>query len=216
MRIQNNILAKSERRLLNLLCTWVPKHITPDHMTLVGLIGATAVLAGYGLSNYSRAFLWLAVAGYFLHWFGDSMDGSLARFRHIERPRYGYFTDHSTDALGNFMIMFGLGLSTYVRMDVSLFALCGYFLLSMYAFLLNKVLDTLQLSFIAFGPTELRLCLVAITLSMFCFGATWFSVMSLPFTIYDLVIGGAGAIFVTLFTWSCFGTSRQLRAEDRG
>ena len=94
-RIQENLLAKAERRLLNWLCARLPAAIKPDHLTAIGIVGAVMVLAGYAASASDRWWLWLAVGGYVIHWFGDSLDGSVARHRGIERPRYGYFLDHS-------------------------------------------------------------------------------------------------------------------------
>ncbi len=91
----------------------------------------------------------------------------VARFRGIERPIYGYFVDHTVDALGNLIIMIGFGLTLYIRMDVSLFALLGYFLLCMYVFINNHLSGVFQLSFVGMGPTELRLCLVALNTWMF-------------------------------------------------
>src|SRR5688572_11914557 len=99
-RIQGNLLAVQERRLLTWICQRLPAWVTPDQLTVLALLGAVAVFAGYAGSNFDRNWLWLPVAGYIVHWFGDSLDGSLARFRAIERPRYGYFVDHSADVLG--------------------------------------------------------------------------------------------------------------------
>ena len=89
VRIQENVLARSERKLLNAICARLPGWVTPDMMTFVGMVGAVLVFAGYLLSNLGEDWLFLAIAGYAVQWFGDSTDGSLARFRKIERPRYG-------------------------------------------------------------------------------------------------------------------------------
>ena len=94
-RIQENVLARSERRLLTWLCARLPGWVTPDLLTYLGLVGALLVFGGYIGTNHSAEWLWLSIVGYAVHWFGDSLDGSLARFRKIERPRYGYFLDHS-------------------------------------------------------------------------------------------------------------------------
>ena len=120
-RIQQNILAVSERRLLTWLASRMPPSVTPDRLTSIGFIGAALVAAGYALSAFYVGWLWLSVVAYFINWFGDSLDGSLARFRKIERPKFGYFIDHSTDALGNMLIVLGLGLSPFLRMVVALF-----------------------------------------------------------------------------------------------
>ena len=110
-RIQENLLARAERRVLNRLCAALPAWVTPDMLTFTGMFGAVLVLAGYLASNLSPEWLWLSVGGYCVHWFGDSLDGSLARFRKIERPRYGYFLDHSCDGLATTMILAGIGFN---------------------------------------------------------------------------------------------------------
>src|SRR3546814_2933639 len=119
IRIQENVLAKSERRLLQWLCKRMPPWVTPDILTATGLVGAALTFTGYSASNLSAEWLWLAIAGYLVQWFGDSMDGSLARFRQIERPSYGYFIDHSCAGLPTALIVWGMGLSTYWTMDRS-------------------------------------------------------------------------------------------------
>jgi archaetidylinositol phosphate synthase len=124
-RIQQNILAMAERRLLDWLCARVPAKVTPDLMTATGVLGWVAVAAGYALSPFHLVWLWLAIVGFCINWFGDSLDGSLARFRKTERPNFGYFIDHSLDAIGNFAIALGLAASSFVRLDVALFAICG-------------------------------------------------------------------------------------------
>jgi phosphatidylglycerophosphate synthase len=156
-RSQQNFLAKSERRLLTWLCKKMPRWVTPDMLTATGVTGAGIIFIGYASSAINSSWLWLAIAGYFLHWFGDSMDGSLARFRQIERPAFGYFIDHSCDGFATFLIVAGMGLSPYVRLDAALFALVGYLLLFVHAVLAVRVLGELKLSYMAAGPTELRL-----------------------------------------------------------
>ena len=110
-RIQQNLLAASERRLLNWMCARMPRWVTPDLLTALGMVGAFAIFAGYAASGLHVGWLWLSIAGYAVQWFGDSMDGSLARFRHIERPSYGYFIDHSCDGLATLLILAGMGAS---------------------------------------------------------------------------------------------------------
>jgi phosphatidylglycerophosphate synthase len=196
-RIQENVVAAYERRLLNWICPRLPGWVTPDKLTILGLIGATIILAGYAASAIDRNWLWLSVAGYLVHWFGDSLDGSLARFRSIERPRYGYFVDHSADVLGVLFILGGLGLSPFLRLDVALVALAGYYMLAAHAFLSARVVGELKLSYIAAGPTELRLILIGLTVAMYVFGNSGSRFMGLgPF---DLVVGGVGLLLMLLF-----------------
>src|SRR5436190_260097 len=211
-RIQQNVLAVQERRLLNWLCPRLPAWVTPDQLTLLALAGAVVIFAGYAASSSNPNWLWASVGGYFVHWFGDSLDGSLARFRAIERPRYGYFVDHSADALGTMFIVGGIGVSPYVRLDVSLIALAGYYLMSIHAFLSAKVVDELRLSYVAAGPTELRLILIALTLSMYFFGQLGAVVVGLsPF---DLFVGAVGLLLICLFVFQTLVTARRLEHSD--
>jgi phosphatidylglycerophosphate synthase len=206
-RIQANLLAKAERRALTWMCARLPARVTPDGLTALGLLGAVIIFAGYALSAVHPAWLWVVVAGFVVHWLGDSLDGSLARFRQIERPDFGYFIDHSTDGLANLLILAGLGLSPFVRLDVALFTLAGYFLLSIHAFLAARVVGDMRLSYLAAGPTELRLVLIALTLSMFAFGAL---PVTNGLTAFDLVVGGVGLVLVVLFVIQTLSTAREL------
>ena len=211
-RIQQNLLAVSERRLLTWLCGRMPTWVTPDFLTVTGMIGAAAIFAGYAASIYGAVWLWLAIGGYAVQWFGDSMDGSLARFRKIERPRFGYFIDHSCDGFATLLIMAGIGLSPYVRLDVALLALTGYLLLAIHAFLSAKVLNELKLSYSAFGPTEIRLVLIALTLAMMALGSEpeFFGALSG----FDLVVGGSGLVLIALFVIQTLVTGRRLARDE--
>jgi phosphatidylglycerophosphate synthase len=214
-RIQTNILARRERDFINWLCYHMPRAVTPDRLTGLGVVGAGIVLAGYIGSRFDPAFFWLATAGFLVHWFGDSLDGSLARYRRVERPRYGYFLDHSVDAVCNFMIMVGLGLSAYVRLDVALFVLLGYFMLCMYVFLYNHVSGTFQLTFMAMGPTELRIGLILINGWMFFGGPSKILVGESIFSAYDILLSGVAVLFVSLFMMNMVKVMAKLRQEDR-
>ncbi|MES2174295.1 MAG: CDP-alcohol phosphatidyltransferase family protein [Pseudomonadota bacterium] len=212
-RIQQNILAVAERHLLNWLCAHMPRWVTPDMLTALGMVGAFAIFVGYAGSNWGVDWLWLAIAGYALQWFGDSLDGSLARFRHIERPSYGYFIDHSCDGLATLLILAGMGASPYIRMDVALVALAGYLLLSIHAYLSARVLGEFKLSYLAAGPTELRLLLIGLTIAMMLLGYApgWFGAVSG----FDLFVGVIGAILVLLFIGQTLTTAKRLALAER-
>jgi phosphatidylglycerophosphate synthase len=212
MRIQRNMLAHGERRLLTWLCARLPAFVTPDGLTALGFAGAVAIGAGYALSGAGTAWLWLSMAGYVIQWFGDSLDGSLARYRKIERPNYGYFIDHSTDALANLIFMIGLGLSPFVRLDVALFGVASYMLLSVHTFLAVRVRGEMNLTYLAGGPTELRILLMAMTACMMAFGplpSFWPGV-----SIYDLFIGALALILVGIFIVHTASMARRLRHLD--
>ena len=211
-RIQQNFLARSERQLLTWLCAHMPRQVTPDLLTLLGLIGALMTFIGYTASNVGASWLLLAILGYVIQWFGDSMDGSLARYRRIERPSYGYFIDHSSDGLVTLLILAGIGLSPYVTMDVALVALAGYLLLSIHAYLSARVLGEFKLSYLSAGPTELRLMLIALTVMMMVLGdkpglfGRWSG--------FDIFVGTVGVILIILFVGQTLVTGRRLAAHE--
>ena len=210
-RIQKNLVAIQERRLLNWICPRLPAWVTPDKLTILALIGAAMILAGYAGSVVDRNWLWLSVAGYLVHWFGDSLDGSLARFRSIERPRYGYFVDHSADVLGALLILVGLGVSPYIRLDVALVALAGYYMLAAHSFLTARVAGELKLTYASAGPTELRIFLIGLTVAMYAFGHP--GPQFEGFGAYDIVVGTAGAVLILLFLVHTAKMARQLAQQ---
>lgn len=212
-RIQQNWLAAGERRILNWLCAHMPRAITPDILTAIGMIGAVMVFIGYVASNWGVAWLTVSLVGYAVQWFGDSLDGSLARWRRIERPSYGYFIDHSCDGLANLLIVAGIGLSPFVTMDVAMIALAGYLLMSIHAFLSARVVGELRLSYLAAGPTELRLMLIGMTVMMWVLGPDrgLFGRISG----FDLFVGTIGAILILLFVIQTMATGRRLAAQER-
>jgi len=211
-RIQRNYLAEGERALLTWLCRRMPAWVKPDLLTAIGLIGAAMTFTGYVASNQAPGWLLLAIAGYVVNWFGDSLDGSLARFRRIERPSYGYFIDHSCDGLATLLILSGMGLSPYVTMDVAMVALAGYLLLSIHAFLSARVLGELKLSYLAAGPTELRIMLIVLTAVMLRLGSGpgLFGRISG----FDMFVGTVAGILVILFVGQTLVTGRRLARMD--
>ncbi len=211
-RIQENLLARSERRLLNWFCARMPDWVVPDVLTAFGMFGALMVFAGYVASAMSDGWLWLSIAGYFIQWFGDSMDGSLARFRKTERPRYGYFLDHSCDGLATTLVVAGIGLSEYVKLEVALIALVGYLLLSIHAFISVRVLGELKLSYLNAGPTELRLILITMTLAMIAAGSE--KAIFGMFTWFDVFVGAVGCLLILLFVLQTLATARRLAVDE--
>lgn len=192
----------------------MPPWVTPDRLTLLGMVGAFMIFVGYVASGLAASWLLLAIVGYVVQWFGDSMDGSIARYRHIERPSYGYFIDHSCDGLATLLILAGIGLSPFVTMNVALVALAGYLLLSIHAYLSARVLGEFKLSYLAAGPTELRLMLIALTVMMMVLGSGpgIFGALSG----FDVFVGAAGLILILLFIIQTITTGRRLARAERG
>src|SRR5271155_3256867 len=145
-----------ERPALAWLAANLPQWVAPDHLTGIGFVGAVLTFIGYAASGSRADFLWIASLGFAIHWFGDSLDGTLARLRKIERPRYGYYLDNSIDCVAQLMLAFGIGLSGYVRLDLCLLALVAYLLVSILSFLRANVSGVFQINYAAVGPTEVR------------------------------------------------------------
>lgn len=185
-RVNDILLGPLERPALKWLAEHMPNWVTPDHMTILGVIASLIIFISYWLTTYNENFLWLASFGFVLNWFGDSLDGNLARFRHIERPKYGYFIDHTVDAFSELVIGLGIGLSPYVRFDIALMALIGYMLMSVFVYITTYVKGIFKISFSKIGPTEFRLMLVIANTIIYFVGNP---VVDLPIvnkvTIYD-------------------------------
>src|SRR5262245_40904070 len=126
VRVNDIFFAPLERPALQWLCKHMPAWMTPDILTVIGVIGGVIIAGGYWLSNVNKNFLWVVDFGFLVNWFGDSLDGSLARYRGIERPKYGYFLDHTVDTMTQTMICLGLGASPFVHFNYALLTLVGY------------------------------------------------------------------------------------------
>ena len=127
-------------------------------------------MASYILTVLNRNFLWLATVGFVVNWFGDSLDGTLARFRGIERPLYGFFIDHVVDAGNEVMIFLGLGMTPYIRFDIACLALIAYLLVSVLAYVRTCVVGEFRISYSRLGPTEIRVLAILLNTSMYFFG----------------------------------------------
>lgn len=155
------ISSKHEKLLLAALAARVPRSITPDHLTTLGIVGAVLAFSGLLLSNFHELALAVAFVGIALNWAGDSLDGTVARARNIERPRYGFYVDHVTDLASQLLIVIGLGLSPLMRLDCALLGLVGYLGLSVLSFIKLHVARHLQLSYFGIGPTEVRVAIAS-------------------------------------------------------
>ncbi|HZI89523.1 MAG TPA: CDP-alcohol phosphatidyltransferase family protein [Candidatus Polarisedimenticolia bacterium] len=161
-------LARFERWALPRMAAALPRRVVPDHLTFLGVLAATWIALCYALSNRNEIWLWGASAGLVVHWFGDSLDGTLARVRKIERPRYGYYLDHLTDAYSTTAIGIGLGLSPYMLLSVGLAIVIAYLVLSINVYLETHTLGEFRMGYGWMGPTEARVILIALnTLALF-------------------------------------------------
>jgi phosphatidylglycerophosphate synthase len=166
-RLNDSFLAGAERRTLIWMAQRLPARIHPDHLSGLGLASQILAGASYALARIDRRWL-LAVIGFlFLNWLGDSLDGTLARVRNRQRPRYGFYVDHMIDSFGSLALMGGLALSGYMHPAIAMALLTGFLLLSIQSYLATYTLGEFQLSFWSFGPTELRILLAVGNLALF-------------------------------------------------
>jgi archaetidylinositol phosphate synthase len=207
-RVNDILLGPLERPALRWLAAHMPGWVTPDICTAIGLGGALVTMAGYALSNYSPAFLWVASLGFIINWFGDSLDGTLARYRRIERPMYGYFVDHAMDAVCQFVIILGMGFSPYISYSIASLALIAYLMLSIIVYLRTYIVGEFKISYGGLGPTESRVVAILLNAMMYFLGLRYFMIGQYIFSIYDLVVL---AIALVLFGFFLNTAVREVR-----
>lgn len=209
-RVNDILLGPLERPALKWLAAHLPAWVSPDICTAIGVLGAVIILVSYGLSRNSNYFLWLASLGFVINWFGDSLDGTLARYRHIERPIYGFYIDHITDAVSQVMIFLGLGLTHYIRFEVACLTLIAYLLLSVLAYVRTCVVGEFRISYGKLGPTEIRVLAILLNTVMYFAGERVIVLTSrfagsLTVSVYDLFV----AAIALLLLWFFFLTATQ-------
>jgi len=165
-RTPSFLLAKPEKRLLRAIAARLPRWILPDDLTLLGIAAAIAICAAYLLSNGGRGWLWVASGLLVVHWLGDSLDGTLARVRGIQRPRYGYYLDHLVDAGATAAIGIGLGLSPYMVLSIGMLLVVAYLALSINVYLESQALGRFSIGYGKLGPTEVRVLLIALNTAL--------------------------------------------------
>jgi phosphatidylglycerophosphate synthase len=187
LRVNNGMLQPLERPALQWLASHMPERVRPDLLTAIGFAGSCLAAVGYLLARWEPAFLWLASAGLAINWFGDSLDGTLARFRKIERHRYGFFLDQNIDAFEQLLVAIGIGLSGYIRPDLAMLTLAVYFMMSILGLSRALVLNIFSMTYIGVGLTELRVAFVILNAFMFFFPPHGFSLVNLRLNYAELV-----------------------------
>jgi phosphatidylglycerophosphate synthase len=209
-RVNDILLGPLERPALQWLAAHMPIWVTPDLCTLVGTLGAFLTLIAYGLSNLNPNFLWLASLGFFVNWFGDSLDGTLARYRHIERPRYGYYIDHTSDVVCQVLIFLGLGTTPYVSFDIACLALISYLLLSVLVYIRTYVAAEFKISYGKLGPTESRAVAVLLNTTMYFLGTQHIGFLHAKVSIYDVFVAGIALLLTAFFVNTAMREARKL------
>jgi archaetidylinositol phosphate synthase len=167
VRVNTGVLAAVEKRVLVWMAERLPRRVTSDHLTLLALVSMAGAGGAFWLARHWPPALLLVVVALALNWLGDSLDGTLARVRKQERPRYGFYVDHVLDITGISLLLAGVALSGYMSPVVAFATLAAYLLVSAEVFLATAVGREFRMSFLNVGPTELRLLLAAGTLTLF-------------------------------------------------
>jgi phosphatidylglycerophosphate synthase len=194
-RIQESWVAGAEKWVLIRLAARTPEWIGPDHLTALGLVAQIGAGICYTLARSNKYALLGVIACLALNWLGDSLDGTLARVRNRQRPRYGFYVDHMADSFGAVALMGGLAMSGYMSPEVAIGLLIAFLMLSLQSYLATHTLGEFRLSFWRFGPTELRILLAIGNGVLFWKPRVLF--LGKPYRLFD--VGGAiGLIGMTL------------------
>ncbi|MBO7192026.1 MAG: CDP-alcohol phosphatidyltransferase family protein [Bacteroidales bacterium] len=191
VRVQTSILNAAEKKVLVWLAQRQPKWMTSDILTFIGTLGAVVIAAGYILSSGNINWLWLSSSGFVINWYGDSLDGTLARVRNHQRPVYGYYIDHTVDAVSEFLIVLGVGLSGLMHLSLALMVLVFYLMLTINVSINAHLKKEFKLTYAKLGPTEFRIIvIIANTLLLLIPGLAEFS--------HEIVIFGHDIVLRTM------------------
>jgi phosphatidylglycerophosphate synthase len=219
-RVNDILLGPLERPTLKWLAARMPAWVTPDTCTIIGVLGSLGVAASYLLTVYDRNFLWLASLGFVVNWLGDSLDGTLARYRHIERPIYGFFIDHTIDAFSVSVIVLALGLTPYVTLTVACLMLIAYLLLSVLVFVRTSAVGEFKISYSKLGPTEIRVFAILLNTAMY-FGGVQTSLVEIDplrqmyISPYDLFLAILALLLLCFFMVTAVKETLRLAKENK-
>ena len=192
VREHRSILAAAEKRLLIFMAERMPPFINSDHLTSLALAAMALAGSAFAAARWDRRALWLVIVALGLNWFGDSLDGTLARVRRTERPRYGYYVDHAVDLAGAALLFGGLACSPFMSPLVALALLVGYLLVSGEVFLATAVRGVFRISVGGIGPTELRILLAVGVLALFRDPHVSIGPLTVPLFDFGGVLAAAG------------------------
>ena len=219
-RVLDTFTGPIERPVLRWLAARMPAWVTPDHLTAIGVIGGLLILCGYWLTGFDRNFLWLVNLGFVINWFGDSLDGTLARYRHIERPVYGFFLDHTVDAVTEVFMFLGFGLTPHISYFSASLALIGYLILSVLAYVRTSVVGEFKISYGHLGPTEVRVLAILLNAYMFFGGVRFWELplvggMTLRISPYDVIMLGIAVLLYYFFINTAWREALQLKRAGK-
>jgi len=211
IRVHGSFLAAAEKRALVWIAERLPRWVNSDHLTCIGFAAQIATGVCYALAAWNPRWLLAAIVCIAINWFGDSLDGTVARVRQQQRPRYGFYVDHIIDSIGSVAMMGGLALSGFMHPVIAIGLLIAFLLLSIQSYLATYTLGEFHLSFWHFGPTELRALLIAGNLATL----RWPWIIHGHYRLFD--VGGAIglALMVLMFTAVCVKNTIRLYREEK-
>ncbi|KAF0106114.1 MAG: putative phosphatidyltransferase [Chloroflexi bacterium] len=208
-RISQSFTGPMEKRILLWLAARIPRNINP-----LGFLAAILIGVSYVLSKNNPIFLWIASLGFIINWFGDSLDGTLARYRKIERPRYGYFLDHSIDVISFTIVLTGLAFSGYARLELAWAVNIVYLLLTLYTSFTNFTSRAFQISFAYVGPTELRILAIIASIWVYFNNAKFIHLPFGNYNFFEAVLILLVVVFLPAYLISTFTQIIRLSKEE--
>lgn len=214
-RVNDIFFGPLERPALQFFCRHMPAWVNPDMLTAIGVLGGLIIAVGYWLTNFNTNFLWLVDFGLALDWFGDSLDGTLARYRKVERFQYGYFIDHTIDTFKQTIICIGLGASPFVGFNYAMLTLVGYLQLGILTYVKTAVTGVFKISYGKIGPTEVRAIVIGVN-AVFYFSSN--PMIRLPFidiSLFNLIILSLAITFFIHYIVVTLQQAAALNKQDR-
>lgn len=212
--VNTAITAGIEEKAKEYICPRIPKWMNPDHLTVIGIVGVLMTSAGFILGFFNRIWLLLVPLGLIINWFGDSFDGSIARYRKKTRPRYGYYIDKIVDAVVVIIFALGMGLSGFVKIEIALLLATIYLAMMLHVDLVVHVENKSQNSFGMFGPTEVRIIGILITVVMYLIPVNYYDIYGHFLTQYDFGVFAISLIMFIILIVSIIRKGVQLHRED--
>jgi phosphatidylglycerophosphate synthase len=211
-RTHTSVLAAAEKRTLIWIAERLPPWVNSDHLTVLGFVALIAAGGAYWYASVHPYALLIVIPLLVVNWFGDSLDGTLARVRNRQRPRYGFYVDHLLDATGMFFLMSGIALSGYMTPGVAYAFLIAYLLLSIEIYLATYALGHFQLSFWSLGPTELRILLIVGNL--FALRNPYSKIFGHKFLLFDVGFGIGAAALAIIFAQAAIRHTAELYRQE--
>ena len=213
-RVQVSFVTAAEKRALAFFAAHMPAWVSSDQLTVLGFLAQIMVGVSYARSRYDRRWLLWGILFLAINWFGDSLDGTVARFRNRQRPRYGFYVDHVIDAIGSTILMTGLALSGFMSPLIALALLVAFLLLAIEVYLATYTIGSFHLSFFNLGPTEIRIILAIGNLALYVRGP-WGHIAGRTFLVFDAGAVVAILVLLGMFLYAAIRHTAQLYKEER-